>query len=171
MMLTAEALSAAYEQHAAVVRGYLGRTLPAEAVEDVASEVWLNVVRDAPRYEDRGYQLSTWLYRIAYAKSMDWWRRQRRRPVIPLDALTRPPAGEEALGDLETRLDVRVILERAWPDLTHLQREAVRLRYLEDRTLAECADLMGISVASVKGVQHRALRKLRRQRATGQATE
>jgi RNA polymerase sigma factor (sigma-70 family) len=55
----------------------------------------------------------------------------------------------------------RVTLQRALLTLSPKQRAVIVLRYFEDRTEAEAAQLLGISVSTVKTQSARALSRLR----------
>jgi RNA polymerase sigma-70 factor (sigma-E family) len=60
------------------------------------------------------------------------------------------------------RVDERESLRRALRELTARQRAVIMLRYFEDRTEAETAQIMGCSVGTVKSQAARALSRLRR---------
>ena len=82
-----------------------------------------------------------------------------RRKVIERRALNarsmeRPPAAEPDPADL-------VELRRAIAGLPARKRECVVLRYLLGLSEAETADLLGVTVGTVKSQTHRGLRQLR----------
>src|SRR5689334_3957362 len=82
----AEAISGLYERYAPQIRRYIASRLgdPSQA-EDICGDVFVKVLESLDRYEDRGWPFSAWLYRIAYARTVDVLRQARRRPSIPLD--------------------------------------------------------------------------------------
>jgi RNA polymerase sigma-70 factor (sigma-E family) len=92
--------------------------------------------------------------RIMVTTSASWWRR-RWTAETPTEApeLSGPAA-----------LDEPAHAEDLWVAIGHLprrQRAVVVLRYLEDRTEADTAALMGCSVGTVKSQCAKALAKLR----------
>ncbi|WP_432827154.1 SigE family RNA polymerase sigma factor [Dactylosporangium sp. CA-092794] len=94
--------------------------------------------------------------RVLYNTYMSWWRRQWRGE-LPSAA---PPdrAGAE---DLAAESAARDGLRRALARLTGRQRAVVVLRYVEDRTVAETAELLGCSAGTVKTLAFRGLEALR----------
>src|SRR5688572_1877490 len=82
----AEAISALYERYAPQIHRYIASRLGDPVLaEDVCGDVFVKVLESLDRYEDRGWPFSAWLYRIAYARTVDVLRQARRRPSIPLD--------------------------------------------------------------------------------------
>ena len=60
------------------------------------------------------------------------------------------------------RVDTRESLRHALRELTARQRAVIMLRYFEDRTEADTAEIMGCSVGTVKSQASKALARLRR---------
>lgn len=154
-----EAISALYERYAPQIQRYIAARLgdPVQA-EDVCADVFVKVLESLGRYEDRGWPFSAWLYRIAYARTVDVLRQARRRHSVPLD--------EGHLGALEppdeaimSRLAYHEI-KGAMDNLTREQRLVLCLRFDEDRSLAEIAESLGRTIGSVKALQHRGLTRL-----------
>jgi RNA polymerase sigma-70 factor (sigma-E family) len=85
-----------------------------------------------------------------------WWRR-RRVDEYPTDAVPERPSGRDATEDL-------ALHDALWTALAALpkrQRAMVVLRYYEDLSEAETAQVLGVSVGTVKSTTTRALVKLR----------
>ena len=90
---------------------------------------------------------------IIHRDHVSWWRRRRETPVA--DDLERPSTYD---GDLvERRLVVRDALAR----LTRRQRTVIVLRYFDDLTERETAEVMGVTIGTVKSQASAALRRLR----------
>ncbi|MBA3524727.1 MAG: SigE family RNA polymerase sigma factor [Geodermatophilaceae bacterium] len=88
------------------------------------------------------------------------WRRRRRVAEVSLDVAGDPAARAELSGDLDSDLVL------ALRELPPRMRTAVVLRYVEDRSEAEAAELLSCSVGTVKSSCHRGLARLRRNLAS-----
>jgi RNA polymerase sigma-70 factor (sigma-E family) len=95
--------------------------------------------------------------RIIFTTHISWWRR-RWRAEIPDAAVADRPASGDLAGEVATRDAVR----RALLGLSHRSRAIVILRFVEDRPVAEVAELLGCSPATVKVQTGRAISALRR---------
>ncbi|MDP4501611.1 SigE family RNA polymerase sigma factor [Nonomuraea turcica] len=82
------------------------------------------------------------------------WRR-RHRPELPS---AHPP--ERSASHDEATLD-RIVLRQALARLGRKQRAVIVLRFWEDLTEAQTADVLGCSIGNVKSQTHRALARLR----------
>ncbi len=100
---------------------------------------------------DPGAYLRTVVVRLAVSESRRPWRRERSTEVLP-------ESGHDGTDGSLLRLD----LARALAGLTVKQRAIVVLRYVEDRSVTEVAEVMGISVGTVKRQSADAVAKLRR---------
>lgn len=109
---------------------------------------WAQVVRqDAPEAYVRRVMLSTYLT----------WHRRRWHGEVPVaavpDTLPAPDALHEA--------DLRQAMAAALGILAPRQRAVVVLRFFDDMTEAQAADVLGCSVGTVKSQTAKALGKLR----------
>ena len=158
----AAAFATLYEQYAPAIARYLRRRLggPDEAVEDLTAEVFVKVYQKLGRYEERGLPFSAWLHRIARNQMVDHVRALSRHVAHPLDAAGEVP--ERATGRAFGRVLDRQVLEPALARLTDEQRRVVELRFLEGRSVAETAALLGRTEEAVKKLQARGLANLRR---------
>jgi RNA polymerase sigma-70 factor (sigma-E family) len=87
--------------------------------------------------------------------------RQRRPPEIRLaDA---HDDGDPRAGDPVEAVEIRPVLLTALRTLTQQQRAIVVLRYFDDRSESEVAELLGVSSGTVKSTASRAIAHLRQQ--------
>ena len=103
--------------------------------------------------------LEAYLRRILYNLAADGWRRRGTWARVR----TRAPAGaSDVIGtDPLTTVDLRDALVRALRQLSPRQRTVVVLRYWEQLTQAETAELLGCSEGNVKAMTSRGLSRLR----------
>ena len=94
--------------------------------EDAAQEAFLRCYRKLPQYRSEA-TFSTWLFRLALTASVDYQRRERRRPV-PVE-VPELAAGEQAeLGDGITAATLTAALARPPRRLPRAHRAARHLR-------------------------------------------
>ena len=93
--------------------------------------------------------------KILVRQNVSRWRRRRWRELT-----TDAPPERQAV---DVGADDRVTLHRALGVLAPRQRAVIVLRYYEDLTEAQTADVLGISVGTVKSQTRDALRRLREQ--------
>jgi RNA polymerase sigma-70 factor (sigma-E family) len=106
------------------------------------------------RIEDQA-ALDGYVRRAMVNTHISWWRR-RRLEEYPTDVIP-----DQAVADHAVASDLQESLRRAIDRLPERMRAAVVLRYLEDMTEAEVADVLGVSLGTVKSTVSRAVAKLR----------
>lgn len=130
------------------------------AADDAVQDVWLRVLRGIARLRD-GAKLRSWLFGIAHRVLMDRLRDQFRRPVLSdgdVD-IEDQPVDDSAL-NLEIEL---AALREGLARLPPLEGEVLTLFYLQELSLDEVSQVLGIPVGTVKSRLHRARNLLRRQ--------
>jgi RNA polymerase sigma-70 factor (ECF subfamily) len=144
-----------YRDLSPAVLGYL-RARGAREPEDLTGEVFLQLVRDLPRFKGGERDFRAWVFVIAHHRLVDEGRHRARRPV-DLTAEV-PETGEP--DDVETQVlhgaaeeRVRRIIEQLAPD----QRDVLLLRVLGELTVEEVATAIGKSAGAVKALQRRGL--------------
>ena len=131
----------------------------AELAEDLQAEVFLRMLEGIQRYEDRGWPISAWLYRIAHDRTVDTMRRRRSRQHVPLEAWSGTCDGPDSTVDVQ--LDHEE-LNQMLDDLTDEQRQVIRLRFMGEMSVQEVAQKLGRTEGSVKALQHRGIQSLAR---------
>lgn len=85
------------------------------------------------------------------------WRRRRWWGERPTGSVPDRATGDDSLA----RVDLRDVLGRALRDLTPAQRAVVVLRFYEDQSVEQTAELLGCSTGTVKSQAAKALARLR----------
>ncbi len=122
------------------------------AAEDLAQEVFVKLWQALPRYDGRA-QLSTWIYAITRNAAVSALRARRRVASLSEDAVAAEAEGIAAPGPAA---EDDPALRRAIDRLPEKQRQAITLYYLDERSVDEVADLMGLPSNTVKTHLHRA---------------
>jgi len=144
-----------------------------EDAEDAMQEALLRAYTNIKAFRGES-RFSTWLTRIGINQAL-MCLRARRRPTISLDyvssgedfiTLDLPdsrPSPEQHCRDSELEL----ILHRLINTLPPTFRSVVVTRYLQERSVEETANSLGLSVAATKSRLTRARRYLQQQLGTG----
>jgi RNA polymerase sigma-70 factor (ECF subfamily) len=118
------------------------------AAEDLLSEVFLDVWQQANQFEGRS-SVSTWLMSIARFKALS---AGRRRTDAALDETIEATVADPA-NDPESTLqekDRGELLRQALIQLSLEHRQIIDLVYYHEKTIEECAQILGIPAATVK---------------------
>jgi RNA polymerase sigma-70 factor, ECF subfamily len=139
------ALRELFVRHAPWLAGRLRAALPPPDVEDVLQETFLAVWLGAGRYRPQG-KPQAWIWVIARNQAALLLR--RRGPVTaPLEET--PHVGLDPAEAALVRADITAALDGP-------QGEVLRLMYVEDRPVAEVAEMLGVPAGTVKSRAHRA---------------
>ena len=122
--------------------------------EDLVQAALAKTFQAWDRIEDRG-AVDGYVRRAMVNTHISWWRR-RRVEEYPTDEIPDQPVIDHA-GDSEVQDALRRAIER----LPQRMRAAVVLRYYEDMSEAEIANVLGVSLGTVKSTVSRAVAKLR----------
>lgn len=163
----AEAFERLVEKHQGLVCGTAARMLATQGdAEDIAQQVFVRVWRSASRYEPRA-KFTTWLLTITRNLVFNELRRRQRQNPVPLDhensederPLPDPNAKSPALAALDAEMQASI--ESAIAKLPENQRLAIILVRYGDIAYEEIAEVLGVSVSSVKSLLFRARTQLR----------
>ena len=132
--------------------------------EDAAQETFLKAFRNLARFRGDA-KFSTWLISIALNEARS---RLRSKKNVKIESLDEGPDGpghvspallrdwREIPSEALERQEVRLLLQHAVTDLPAIYREVFMLRDVEELSVNESAEALGITVASVKVRLHRA---------------
>ena len=132
--------------------------------EDAAQEAFLKAFRNLANFRGDS-KFSTWLISITLNEARS---RLRSRKTAPMESLDEPPEGQESVApallrdwreipsEALERQEIRHLLQQAITDLPLIYREVFLLRDVEELSVNESAEALGISIASVKVRLHRA---------------
>lgn len=133
-----------------------------EDAEDIAQDVFVEVFRSIQNFRAES-KISTWLYRIAVNRSLNFIRDNKKRKwfqsfedlVKEKNSQLQHQASENPVSEIENQQRAN-LLHSAIDSLPESQKTAFILNKYEDLSYKEIADVMETSVPSVESLIHRA---------------
>jgi RNA polymerase sigma-70 factor, ECF subfamily len=153
-----KAISVLYESFVDRIYRYIAYRVADEDAEDVTADVFTRMVEALPQYVYAGVPFEAWLYRIAAARVADHHRKRARRKQeqISESLSDQEPLPEE---NLEQEQELHLI-RSALQHLSSEEQTVLLLRFVEQMSHKQVADVIGKSVPAVRTMQHRALTRL-----------
>ena len=142
------AMQVLFARHNVRVYRFIARLVGDGVAEDLTSDVFLDVWRNAGRFEGRS-QVSTWILAIAHYKALSHLR-GRTTDYLDDDAAEaiEDPADDPARA-LEKN-DTGALLRKCMQQLSLAQREVIDLVYYHERSMEEVADILQIPEPTVR---------------------
>jgi RNA polymerase sigma-70 factor (ECF subfamily) len=130
--------------------------------EDLSEQVFLQAWAAIDRFRWQGKPFLAWLYALAHNLVIDW--RRRAKPAQSLDDGEHPldPESPSAAQAMTQWLDAE-LLAAAMARITPEQEQVIRLKFMEGFDTSQVARLMDKREGTIRALQFRALRSLRRE--------
>jgi RNA polymerase sigma-70 factor (ECF subfamily) len=165
------AFRAFYERYKArVFNTVLGYVQSRPEAEELTQDVFVEIHQSAHRFAGQA-AVSTWVYRIAVNKALDFLRYQKRRKRFAVlqrlfsgetgEPFPDPPDFDHLGVQLERRDEARRLFA-AIRRLPEAQQTAFILSYVEELPQVEVAEVMGLSRKAVESLLQRAKANLRK---------
>ena len=154
-----------YDRWAEKLMVYFYRhTLDPEASADLVAETIAAAYLRRNHYRKRSVPVTAWLYGIA-SRELGRYRRRRGAEGRAMRRLgiVRPEMDPDSISRVEELIDLasyRTELEAALSQLSMKEREAVRLRVVDELSFADVAATLGCSEGAARVRVHRALGRL-----------
>lgn len=157
-----QAFGALYDVYAQRIFKFIRiRVQNSALAEDLLQEVFIKAWRAMPKFKLDNINFSAWLYRIARNTIADYFRVIYRKPEpVELTEELGLSAGRSLAEDTDNKLSAERV-RQAFQHLAPQYKEVLELRFVQDFTLQETADVLGKTNLAVRLLQHRALKKLR----------
>jgi RNA polymerase sigma-70 factor (ECF subfamily) len=148
-----------FMRHHARVYRFVARQTGSEAMaDDIANEVFLELWRQAPRFEGRS-EVSTWLLGIARFKALSHLRKKSEAWIGDDDAAAVPDSADTPEVTV-MKENKAAALRRMVDALPEEHRTVVDLAYYHGKSVAEIGEILSIPVATVKTRMFYARKKL-----------
>ena len=159
--LDQDALSAIFDEYAPILFKYLLRLgVSSQEADQIVGDVFVRLLEKLDEGKGPRTNLRSYLFQIAYHLVVDQAReRQRTAPLDLADSV------KEDMEPVQSRTEEKMLLEELseamQSELTEDQRNVIVLRFQEDFSLKETAEILGKEVNAVKALQNRGVNKLR----------
>ncbi|MBN1641884.1 MAG: sigma-70 family RNA polymerase sigma factor [Anaerolineae bacterium] len=156
-----EAFGLLYERYVDKIYNYVYyRTGNHHDAEDLTARTFYQALRHVHRYVDRGLPFSAWLYRIAHNLVANWHRDRSRRQMIALDEIALLSGRPHPEDSLQVEDDQRQLL-RLIRHMPGDRQQLLILKFVEQMSNREIAQIMGRTEGAIKSLYHRTLLALR----------
>lgn len=135
--------------------------------EDLLQETFIKVVNTikSGRYNEEGKFLP-WVMRIAHNLSIDYFRKNRRYPVVVMEdgtsVFNNLDFSEDSAESIQIKRDTHALLRQLIKELPEAQRQVLTMRHYMDMSFKEIADATGVSINTALGRMRYALINLRK---------
>ncbi|MDR0395485.1 MAG: sigma-70 family RNA polymerase sigma factor [Tannerella sp.] len=139
-----------------------------DVTEDIFQETFLKVIMTIKqgRYTDNG-KFKAWIMRIAHNLVIDNFRQERNENTISNDEVEIDLLNDMKLCD--SNVEDHMVREQVYSDVKKLvkhlpdnQREVLEMRYYQDMSFKEIADITGVSINTALGRMRYAILNMRR---------
>jgi len=155
----------------AIYRRILRAVRDPHVADDLAQDVWVRVAVSIRKFTRVGGGFVPWLHSIASSVVLDHYRRSQRRlragqslygmpdysQNLGLEPAHPGPGPEQLAATAETAQEIVALMGTLAP----MDQSVLTLRFFDGLSIAETAEVLGITPANVKVRQHRSLRKLK----------
>ncbi len=135
--------------------------------EDLMQDAFIKAVHTmkSGRYNEEG-KFSSWICRIAHNLAIDFFRKEKRSPMITLEdgsnVFNNLSFSEDSAESLQIKEDTFARLRELIQTLPQSQREVLMMRHYADMSFQEIAEATGVSINTALGRMRYALINLRK---------
>ncbi|MEJ6617516.1 MAG: RNA polymerase sigma factor [Crocinitomicaceae bacterium] len=127
---------------------------------DITQLVFMKAMANLDKYEDRGFPFSSWLYRIAQNEVALFFRGEKKNYSVPIDENRITELATEA--DIGSKMSVeqQEELVEMLNGLEEGQLEIIELRFFQELSFKEIAEIYTITESNAKMRVYRILKKI-----------
>ena len=138
-----------------------------ETAEDLLQDTFIKAIHTMKggRYNEEG-KFSSWICRIAHNLAIDYFRKEKRNPMINLEdngnIFNTLSFSEESIEALQIKEETHDRLRELIQQLPEAQKEVLIMRHYADMSFQEIAETTGVSINTALGRMRYALINLRK---------
>lgn len=126
---------------------------------DLTQEIFIKIHKAIDQFREDS-QLFTWIYRIATNECLTFLNKKRRRFFLPIEDVGKELAGKlDSAPDISGE-DIQKKLQKALLKLPDKQRLVFNMKYFDELSYEEIADITRTSVGALKASYHHAVKKI-----------
>lgn len=135
--------------------------------EDLMQDTFIKAIHTMKggRYNEEG-KFSSWICRIAHNLAIDFFRKEKRSPMITLEdgsnVFNALSFAEDSVESQQIKEDTHARLRELIQTLPQAQREVLMMRHYADMSFQEIAEATGVSINTALGRMRYALINLRK---------
>jgi len=127
--------------------------------DDLTQEVFVKVWHNLDKFR-KDSQLFTWLYRIASNECLNFLQKKRRRYFLPIHDVRKELAEKLDSNSGFTGDEIQLKLQKALLTLPDKQKLVFNMRYYDELSYEQIANITGTSVGALKASYHHAVKKI-----------
>lgn len=139
-----------------------------EIAGDLTQQTFIKAMANLEKYEDRGLPFSSWLFRIAQNEVSMYFRSRKKTVQVEIEERMVHDIFDEAHIALSMSQEDQEKLIELLNDMEQEQLDLIELRFFQEMSFKEIADIYAITEANAKMRVYRILEKLNKKWHTNQ---
>jgi RNA polymerase sigma-70 factor (ECF subfamily) len=150
-----------YDKYVDQIYRYIARRTGSDkdSAHDILSQTFLDALSHIKDYTHQGFPFSSWLYRIAHNNIIKWYKKSDQTRYDPIEEARKVSDPNE---NILQKVDNGILQEQVQDMMNRLEpeeQEIIRLKFFENVSNIEIADILGLSVTNVGVKVYRTLKK------------
>ena len=130
-----------------------------DASDDIAQETFVKVWKNIASFKGDS-KLYTWIYRIATNEALNHLRKKKRRFFLPIADVEHELSSSLEADSYYSGDEIQLKLQKALLKLPEKQRLVFNMKYFEEMKFKDIAEVLEVSVGSLKAQYHHAVKKI-----------
>lgn len=127
---------------------------------DITQQTFMKAMANISKYEDRGFPFSSWLYRIAQNEVSMYFRQNKKKHFVPVDEERIQDIASEVNASNYMTIEEQEKLIEVINNLDEKTADLIELRFFQQLSFKEIADIYNITEANAKMRIYRTLEKI-----------
>lgn len=132
-----------------------------EDADDLTQEVFMKIWKNIDKFRGDA-QLSTWIYRIALNKSLDFLKAKKIRLLLTFNTLEGHLSGSLEQGHYFSGDEALLKLQKAIQILPQKQKAVFNMHYFDELTFEKISVITGVTSGALKASYHEAVQKIKK---------